>query len=161
MDNTYILNVDSEYEFRLNASDISKADIISISKSKHHVILNNKSTITETITTDFNCKSYQVKVNNNTYNVKINNDLDALIKDMGFEVGASKLVNEIKAPMPGLLLDIMVKKGQEVKMDDALLILEAMKMENVITSPRDGIIKNISVIKGNAVDKNELLIEFE
>ena len=161
MDNTYILNVDSEYEFRLNASDISKADIISISKSKHHVILNNKSTITETIATDFNCKSYQVKVNNNTYNVKITNDLDALIKDMGFEVGASKLVNEIKAPMPGLLLDIMVKKGQEVKIDDALLILEAMKMENVITSPRDGIIKNISVIKGNAVDKNELLIEFE
>lgn len=161
MDKSYILKVGSDYEFKLNASDISEADILSISKSKHHVLLNNKSTIAETITTDFNLKSYQVKVNNNTYNVKINNDLDTLIKDMGFEVGASKQINEIKAPMPGLILDIMVKIGQEVKDNDALLILEAMKMENIITSPRDGIIKTISVVKGNAVDKNELLIEFE
>jgi len=161
MDKSYILKVESDYEFKLNASDVSEADILSISKSKHHVLLNNKSTIAETITTDFNLKSYQVKVNNNTYNVKINNDLDTLIKDMGFEVGASKQINEIKAPMPGLILDIMVKIGQEVKDNDALLILEAMKMENIITSPRDGIIKTISVVKGNAVDKNELLIEFE
>ncbi|MDX1317201.1 MAG: acetyl-CoA carboxylase biotin carboxyl carrier protein subunit, partial [Xanthomarina gelatinilytica] len=75
--------------------------------------------------------------------------------------GASKKVNEIKAPMPGLILDIHVKEGQEVKEDDALLILEAMKMENVLTSPRDGIIKSISVSKNDTVDKNQLLIEFE
>ena len=63
--------------------------------------------------------------------------------------------------MPGLILDIHVKEGQEVKEDDALLILEAMKMENVLTSPRDGIIKSISVSKNDTVDKNQLLIEFE
>ena len=80
---------------------------------------------------------------------------------MGFEVGATKKVNDIKAPMPGLILDINVKVGQEVKENDALLILEAMKMENVLTSPRDGVIKSISVNKGNAVEKNQLLIVFE
>jgi len=63
--------------------------------------------------------------------------------------------------MPGLILDIHVDKGQEVKEDEALLILEAMKMENVITSPRDGIIKSVSVSKGEAIDKGHLLIEFE
>ena len=80
---------------------------------------------------------------------------------MGFETGTTKKVNEIKAPMPGLILDINVEIGQEVKEDDPLLILEAMKMENALTSPRDGVIKSISVTKGDAVDKNQLLIEFE
>jgi len=115
---------------------------------KIHLMLNNKTTINETIATDFNCKSYKVKVNNNIYNVKVNNDLDALIKDMGFEVGASKLVNEIKAPMHGLLLDIMVKKGQEVKIDDALLILEAMKMETESRAPRAGTSGSVSTKEG-------------
>lgn len=161
MNNTYIIKVNTDYEFKLDASDVSKADIIKISKSKEHVLFDNKSIITETIASDFNSKSYKVKVNNNTYNIQINNDLDLLIKDMGFEVGASKLVNEIKAPMPGLILDIIVKAGQEVKENDSLLILEAMKMENIITSPRYGKIKSISITKGRAVEKNELLIEFE
>ncbi|MCL4126550.1 UNVERIFIED_CONTAM: hypothetical protein GTU68_064554 [Idotea baltica] len=63
--------------------------------------------------------------------------------------------------MPGLILEINIAVGQEVKENDSLLILEAMKMENILTSPRDGIIKSISVSKGDAVEKNQLLIEFE
>jgi biotin carboxyl carrier protein len=63
--------------------------------------------------------------------------------------------------MPGLILSVDVKIGQEVKEDDSLLVLEAMKMENVLTSPRDGIIKSISITKGETVNKNQLLIEFE
>jgi biotin carboxyl carrier protein len=63
--------------------------------------------------------------------------------------------------MPGLILEISVSIGQEVKENDPLLILEAMKMENSFLSPRDGIIKSIAVSIGNAVDKGQLLIEFE
>ena len=161
MSKSYTLNVNSDYEFKLKASDVSKADLIKIANTKHHVLHNNRSVTTEIIESDFNAKSYKVKVNNNTYNVHISNELDVLIKDMGFEVGVSKMVNDIKAPMPGLILDIHVKIGQEIKENDTLLVLEAMKMENVITSPRDGIIKTITAQKGHAVDKNELLIEFE
>jgi biotin carboxyl carrier protein len=72
----------------------------------------------------------------------------------------TKQINAIKAPMPGLILEISVV-GQTVKENDSLLILEAMKMENSFLSPRDGIIKSISVILGDAVDKGQLLIEFE
>jgi biotin carboxyl carrier protein len=161
MDKSYRLEVNSDLEFKLSTSDISKTDIIKLSKSKYHVLHNNKSLITEILDANFNAKSYAVKVNNNIYNININNDLDDLIKQMGFEVGATKLINEIKAPMPGLILDINVKIGQQVNENDSLLILEAMKMENIITSPRDGIIKTISAVKGKAIDKNELLIEFE
>lgn len=80
---------------------------------------------------------------------------------MGFTVGASKQVNAIKAPMPGLILEMSVSVGQEVKENDCLLILEAMKMENSFLSPRAGIIKSISASKGDAVEKGQLLIEFE
>lgn len=80
---------------------------------------------------------------------------------MGIERGRTKVVNAIKAPMPGLILEISVCVGQVVKENDPLLILEAMKMENSFLSPRDGIIKSIAVSIGNAVDKGQLLIEFE
>ena len=91
----------------------------------------------------------------------ISGALDELIKSMGIERGRTKVVNAIKAPMPGLILEINVSVGQEVKENDPLLILEAMKMENCFLSPRDGVIKSIMVEKGNAVDKGQLLIEFE
>lgn len=161
MSRLYTLHVNSDEEYTLNSSDVSKADIIKLSNSKYHILDNNTSVLAKIIESNFNTKSYKVKVNNNTYNININNDLDVLIKDMGFALGASKLISDIKAPMPGLILDVSVEVGQEVKENDALLVLEAMKMENVITSPRDGVIKTISAVKGSAVDKNDLLIEFE
>ena len=68
-----------------------------------------------------------------------------LIKEMGFTIGSSKITNEIKAPMPGIILSILIKEGQKVKEGDTLLILEAMKMENTITSPKDAIIKSITI----------------
>lgn len=87
--------------------------------------------------------------------------MDGLIKQLGFEVGNAKQVSAIKAPMPGLILHIAVKEGQEVSEGDSLLILEAMKMENNFTSPRAGIIQSIKVKQGDAVDKGQVLIEFE
>lgn len=62
--------------------------------------------------------------------------------------------------MPGMVLNILVTEGQEVKKGDALIILEAMKMENILKSPTDGTIKKIAITKGFAVEKNQLLIQF-
>jgi biotin carboxyl carrier protein len=73
---------------------------------------------------------------------------------------ASGKVNSIKAPMPGLIIDLKVKDGDAVKTGDALLILEAMKMENIIKSPGEGIVKTVKVKKGDSVEKNQVLIEF-
>lgn len=157
----YKVNVNSGEEFNITPKDLSEIDAIKISDTVSHVLFKSKSYHTEITNSHFLNKSYQVKVNNNTYNVNIFNDLDALIKDMGFTIGASKNFDFIKAPMPGLILEINVKIGQEVQENDTILILEAMKMENVLTAPHQGIIKSIAVKKGDAVDKNAVLIEFE
>jgi biotin carboxyl carrier protein len=157
----YKIKVNNAHSFDLSQEELNKLDAIETTTNQFHVLEDNRSTKASVLNSDFNNKSYTVKVNNNTYDVIINNELDQLISHLGFEVGVTKQVNNIKAPMPGLILEIDVKEGQEVKEDDALLILEAMKMENVITSPREGIIKSIKVKQGQTVDKNSLLIEFE
>lgn len=161
MSNHYKLNVNNTFQFDVENDVVSQLDAVSVEKDKFHILKDNTPYQAEIIATDFINKTYTVKVNNSTYTVAIANALDILIKEMGFEVGASKQVNIIKAPMPGLILEISVAVGQEVKENDPLLILEAMKMENSILSPRDGVIKAITMIKGAAVEKGALLIEFE
>ena len=161
MSKTFKTKVNNSFEFDLDSKIISEFDAISHSENQYHILDNNTSYKAQISAQDFYNKTYTVRINNNNYTVSINDSLDVLIKQMGFEVGATKKVNDIKAPMPGLILDITVSVGQEVKEDDTLLILEAMKMENALTSPRDGIIKSIAVKKGDTVDKGELLIEFE
>lgn len=161
MSNSYKLSVNNITSFDLSESDLKNLDAVSMDKTKFHVLKDSKPYKAEIISTDFIAKKYTIKVNNNPYEVAISDALDILIKSMGIEVGKTKVVNAIKAPMPGLILEISVEVGQSVKENDPLLILEAMKMENSFLSPRDGIIKSIAVKKGNAVDKGQLLIEFE
>lgn len=161
MSNSYKLSVNNSSIFDLSESDLKNLDAVRVEKSMFHVLNDNKPYKVEIISADFIAKKYTVKVNNNTYEVAISNELDQLISSMGIERGKTKVVNAIKAPMPGLILEISVEVGQTVKENDPLLILEAMKMENSFLSPRDGVIKSIAVEKGHAVDKGQLLIEFE
>jgi len=161
MSEIFKTSVNNSFDFEITDDDISNLDAIETSNLKFHILHKKKPYKAEILKANFLSKSYEVKINNNVYNVNIFNELDLLIRKMGFAVGATKHINSIKAPMPGLILEINVKADQEVKENDNLLILEAMKMENILTSPRDGIIKSISVNKNDTVEKNQLLIEFQ
>ena len=161
MNHKFKVKINNDVDFEITDSDISKLDAINIADNEYHVLQNNKPFKAELVDSNFYRKKYTIKVNNHSYDVNISNPLDLLIDKMGFTFGSSKQVNSIKAPMPGLILDIHVEQGKEVKEDEALLILEAMKMENVITSPRDGVVKSVNITKGDAIDKGHLLIEFE
>ncbi len=161
MNNKFKVKVNNSLEFDISDQDIIKLDAEKTGDNQYHVLQNSKPFKAELSDSNFNRKKYSIKVNNHSYDVDISNPLDILINELGFTFGSSKQINSIKAPMPGLILDIHVNIGQEVKEDEALLILEAMKMENVITSPRDGVIKSVNISKGDAIDKGHLLIEFE
>ncbi|MEZ4853914.1 acetyl-CoA carboxylase biotin carboxyl carrier protein subunit [Flavobacterium sp.] len=161
MNDTFTVKVNENFNFNIATATAQNLNAVSLSDNEFHILHNGQSVQAEIISTDFNAKKYTVKVNNNIYVVSIADALDQLIKKMGFDVSSNKVANNVKAPMPGLLLDIMVESGQEVTENQPLLILEAMKMENSIVSPRGGIIKSILAKKGAAVEKGELLIEFE
>lgn len=157
----YKVTVNDTFHFDFEKGSSSQLNVVSNEANEFHILHQNSPYKAEIIATDFNQKKYTVKVNNTNYVVAISNPLDLLIKEMGFETGLAKQVNFIKAPMPGLILEISVVIGQSVKENDNLIILGAMKMENSFLSPRDGIIKTISIAIGDAVDKGQLLIEFE
>jgi acetyl-CoA carboxylase biotin carboxyl carrier protein len=67
----------------------------------------------------------------------------------------------VLAPMPGVITEILVSAGDQVREDDELLILEAMKMENPILAPSDGSIREIKVQVKDRVDTNQVLIVLE
>lgn len=135
-------------------------DVIEVKDGSFHVIKNNRSYNVEVIKADVTEKSFLVSVNGNKYQLNVKDKFDELLKSLGFDDLSAKKVNEIKAPMPGLVLDIRVSEGDLVKKGDPILVLEAMKMENIIKSPTDGTIKKINVKKGLAVEKNQVLINF-
>ena len=159
----YLLNtkVNDKYEFEFEQDQIHNLDVQKTFSGAYHLLVNDKSVTSEIVASDFLNRTYTVKINSNLYQVQISNQLDVLIKEMGLSLSANQIINEIKAPMPGMILDVMAKEGQEVKEGDNLLVLEAMKMENTIMAPRDAVIKSINVEKGKTVSKNEVLIEME
>ena len=161
MSSNFKVKVNKNYDLELSAEDIQKTDIIETSNDEFHLLTNDRSVTAKVVDSNFYKKEYTVEINHNLYAVRIENQLDQLIDAMGFSMSSVKHIDNIKAPMPGLILEVSIIDGQEVKEDDQLLILEAMKMENVITSPRNGVIKKVAVMKGEAVQKSQLLIEFE
>jgi len=135
-------------------------DILEIADNYFNVILNNRSYQAEIVSRDSSGKIITIKVNGITFAVTVKNKVDLLLEKMGMQNFASGKLNSVKAPMPGLIIDLKVKEGDQVKQNDPLLILEAMKMENIIKAPGDGVVKSVKVKKGNSVEKNQVLIEF-
>ena len=68
---------------------------------------------------------------------------------------------EITAPMSGSIFKILVKVGDQVALEDELLVLEAMKMENPVYAPVDGKIAEIKVAVGAKVESNQVLMVIE
>jgi biotin carboxyl carrier protein len=135
-------------------------DLVKISDGYFHIIHEQSSFTAEIVKADPSTKSFQIKINGRIYAVELKDKFDLLLEQMGMNNNAAGKVNNIKAPMPGLIIDLKVKSGDNVKPGDPLLILEAMKMENIIKSPGEGVVKSVNIKKGDSVEKNQVLIEF-
>jgi biotin carboxyl carrier protein len=164
----YKIKVDNKYDFnfektqgnwQLDGKDVA-FDMIEINKTSFSVIKDNKSYNVEVVNHNVAEKSFQIKVNQTIYNLTVKDKYDELLHQLGLDKAMVSKVSNIKAPMPGLVLNILVEDGQEIKKGDALIVLEAMKMENILKSPTDGKIKKVTVKKGIAVEKGQILIEF-
>ena len=95
------------------------------------------------------------------HTLKISEPIDEILASMGLEDALVPKIDFVKAPMPGLVLDVKVQPGDTIKKGETLLILEAMKMENAIKSPIDAVVKSIEVKPQQAVDKNAVLVHFQ
>ncbi len=146
-------------QFKVN-NEVIKLDQIFLNQNSSHILYQNKSYLVEVVELIKEEKKAIIKINGNIYTLNVEDQYNQLLKQLGMDNLAVNKILQVKAPMPGLVLSVLVAEGDEVKKGDSLLVLEAMKMENMIKSPTDGIIKKIEVKPGNTVEKNELLISF-
>lgn len=103
---------------------------------------------------------YTVFTRNSFRTIKIFND-EMLLHESLKKGGGFAGDTQLKAGMPGKIIEIFVKPGDTVKAGKPLLIMEAMKMENEMRAPQDVVIKEICIKQGEAVEFGAVLITFE
>ena len=138
-----------------------EANVVKIADGKFHVLLGTKSFSADVLSADRAAKTFVLRVNNSIHELRVEDEMDSLLKKLGMDSAATHKVNDLKAPMPGLVLKLMVAAGDEIKLGDPLLLLEAMKMENILKAAGIGKVKAIKVAAGDKVEKGQVLIQFE
>lgn len=104
---------------------------------------------------------YELLINGVGYNFSVETPFSLQRgKELASQTNESTTIR-LKAPMPGKILEVLVKTGDTVKAGDTLLILEAMKMQNAILASTKGTIKKVLVKDGDNTSKSDLLIELE
>lgn len=136
-------------------------DLAQIEDNAWNLIVNNQSHNVRLVAHDKSTKTVTLLINNRTYTAKLRDRFDELLDKMGMSIVDDSAINELKAPMPGLVVDLIAKPGDAVEKGDTLLILEAMKMENAIKAVGSATLKTVHVEKGQSVEKNQLLMSFE
>lgn len=137
-----------------------KGSFVKLNDFQFHLLYNNQSYNIDIIKFNVEEKTITLRINSEKHTVVLKDKYDELLHSLGLDKLAQKKISDVKAPMPGMVLNILVSEGQSVKKGEALIILEAMKMENILKCAADGVIKKIAVNKGTAVEKNQLLIQF-
>lgn len=135
-------------------------DLVKLSDRMFHILYQNRSYTAELLDLNAAEKTVQLKINGHIHQIQLKDRFDWLLEKMGMSSAASAKVNDLKAPMPGLIVGINVQPGDEVSKGDNLLVLEAMKMENMLKAAGNGTIKAIRIVKGDRVEKGQVLVEF-
>lgn len=152
-------------EFRLNLEEKKENSIcVTLGKKKYFVsseilspnelLLNVDGKIYD-IMIDFNASGFSVFVNGRYFKIEKKSVSQIL------ETRKKQKKRDIKASMPGRIVKILLKEGDDVQDGQAVLVLEAMKMENEIKSPQSGLIKKIGPKAGDYVESGSLLFSVE
>jgi glutaconyl-CoA/methylmalonyl-CoA decarboxylase subunit gamma len=128
-------------------------------------------TIYEVDILDINEESAQVQVNGKVYDVEIEKEAPKPKPQKAFvhteEPHEEILMTEegparqVKAPLPGVIIKVLVKPGDRVKADQDVCTLETMKMENAIKAEEGGVVTSVNIVPGQSVQQEEILIELK
>ena len=136
-------------------------DLIATGPSTYHLLHEGTSYRVEVLALDIDAKTATLRLNGREHRLRLDDETDLLVRQLGLATTATTKSKDAVAPMPGLVLDVLVEAGDEVTAGTPLLILEAMKMENVLKAEGDGTVKGIDVKRGQAVEKRQVLIHID
>jgi acetyl/propionyl-CoA carboxylase alpha subunit len=158
-DKSYKVESSKNEGFVVVNGDEKQIDSIQVAPNTYHLIVDGESVTIEVVNPDGSNPEFMV--NGKPYSPTVKSETDLMLERLGLNIKAKKELKELKAPMPGLVLEFRVVPGDKVVEGDALVVLEAMKMENILKSPGEATVKSIEVTKGQAIEKNQVLITFE
>ena len=104
---------------------------------------------------------WRVHVRGRTFEIDIEDKRTRAIRELAGDPAADSSTPELRAPMPGLVVRVLVAPGQVVESGDSMLVIEAMKMENELRAENAGTVALVHPKPGQPVDKGDLLITFE
>lgn len=140
---------------------ISDLEIEDLGKQVYKIKSGKDEEVIEVLEIDVHSKTMTIRHNHAIHDLVFKNELDLVLDKMGIKRAVENLSSDIKAPMPGKVIDVVVKEGDAVSKGDAILILEAMKMENVLKAENDCTIKKVLIASAESVEKNQVLVELE
>ena len=139
VDIEFVKSATNSFKMRMNGVE-KDADLVKLDKENKLVI---------------------VRIEGKKFAVQIKEPVDLMLDKLGINSKSTKKVNNLKAPMPGLVIKILAEQGKRYKAGDALMILEAIKMENVFKAAADVTIKAIEITERQTVEKGQILMVFE
>jgi len=153
----------SEVKTYINGNEVAQIDgleILEWDNGRVVVRSGNKTQEVQVSTSESAPKQIDIFLNGRNYSVRIKDRTDMLLEEMGMDAIEETGAADLNAPMPGLVLKVLVSTGEEIEKGTPLLVLEAMKMENMIRARSDVVINEVLVKSGDTVEKGELMITY-
>jgi biotin carboxyl carrier protein len=157
VNNKHTYSVDQQSDKYLINGALKSWHIHKRDDHNYQIIFNNRSFLANVTREDGLLK---IQINQKTYLLEIQDEQELMLEKLGIETKSARRTDEIKAPMPGLIVEVLVDKGDVVKAGQPLLILKAMKMENIIKSAHDGVVNDIFVKKDQIIEKDAVMLQF-
>ena len=102
---------------------------------------------------------WAIRLDGREHEVRLEGERERAVREIA-GVAARPATLDLRAPMPGLVVKVLVEPGQEVAPGDGLVVVEAMKMENELRAETPGVIAVVEVAPGQAVERDEVLVRF-
>ncbi len=157
---TYTIHVDHQ-DFTLSTEAIATLDLHQTSQTDFHLLKDNQAFNVKLLSKNILDKTMTISVNGNRYEVKIDDAYDTMVAQMGLLEKTETLSNDFMAPMPGYIVEVLVKPGDAIEEGTPLFVLSAMKMENTILADGIGTVKSVEVKVDDSVVKGQLIIAME
>lgn len=146
----------------ISEDDLAHADVVQVSPDTLHFISGHRSYLVQLVSQDYERKIYVLRINGKEMTIRLRDPIESRIHAMGFDVNRNHVkLKQVISPMPGMVLKVLVREGEEIKEGQSVIVLEAMKMENVLSAPMQGSVSKIHVQEKKNVDKGQILVELE